>query len=271
MNKLKSNTGGWPLELEDLDFNDAAIREAFYGLLSAFGIDPQDSFILSGCDQSGANYNGGYISLNGEILKVVGDTIPILAGLEVLYWDFDVTYDTAGREQFENGSTIDTYEVRRGILKKGTPSVGTYMPFAAPTIFEVMGDKMADVFVLKSKVIKDFQSATGVAINTSAADVIAQFIPDQNQSCTKMTFTFNAQFTPSNSSVFDITFRIKLNGSTIHEQTVSSISTVGGARNITLMWVGSYSANQPVQVEAQCGALSMTVNKAQIVCEGIAD
>lgn len=141
MNKLKTNnTGGWPLELEDLEFAEAATREAFYGLMTAFGIAPQDSFIISGCESSAPNYNAGYICLNGEILKVVADVIPTPGVGEVLYWDLEISYDSAGREQFENSSTNDTYELRRGVLKAGALSVGTYMPFAAKTLADILAD-----------------------------------------------------------------------------------------------------------------------------------
>jgi len=158
MNKLKTdNTGGWPLELDDMDFAEAAVREAFYGLMSAFGIAPQDSFIISGCAPDSGNYDAGYICLNGEILKVVGAVIPTPGGGEVLYWDLDITYDTAGREQFENSSTNDTYQIRRGKLKSATLTADTYMPFEADTLAE----KLATLAIEQIPNVQDPEHTVG--------------------------------------------------------------------------------------------------------------
>jgi hypothetical protein len=144
MNKLKTDdAGGMPLELDDIRFEQDAVREAFYGIISAFGIAPADSFKLSGCEVTiaGNDYTttDGYICLNGEVLKVVAHTITKSA-LHDVKWDVEVTYDPAGTETFKDGTTgHETYEVRRGVLVSVAAVVPpNYMQHDAPYLTEVI-------------------------------------------------------------------------------------------------------------------------------------
>ncbi len=138
MNKLITTfNAGIGFEWDDFRFEQAAVRDAFYALLSAFGITPDQSFIISGCTVSGVaptqSYAPGYIALNGEILFVPGGALPVVVNPgDFLYWDIDVSYDPAGFEMFENGTSGDTYQVRTASVKVGQPS--TYMPFAADVL-----------------------------------------------------------------------------------------------------------------------------------------
>lgn len=138
MNKLKTDiNAGIGFEWDDFRFEQAAVREAIYGLVSAFGIDPASSFIISGCQVSGLpgsqTYAPGFISLNGEIYRVPGGAVPVIVNPgDFLYWDVDVTYDPAGFESFENGTSGDTYEVRTASVKVGQPAV--FMPFSVDTL-----------------------------------------------------------------------------------------------------------------------------------------
>jgi hypothetical protein len=140
MNKLITTVlGGMPLDLDDISFFQDAIREAFYGLVSAFGISPTDSFILSGCvlvpdpvPGPSMHLTAGYIAYNGEIWKV--DAVNGLDSSIPYYWIPDSpVYDPTGLETFENGSTNNTYEVRKMKLVSGTPPA-QYMPSDAPTL-----------------------------------------------------------------------------------------------------------------------------------------
>lgn len=150
MNKLiTTNNGGFPLELDDIRFEQDAIRDAFYGLISGFGIAPADSFILSGCQVTGspvpgAAYSAGYLCLNGEVFKVDAATLPAQAGGEVYYWDAEVTYDTAGNEQFESGTSYNTYQVRKAKVYSGVQTPGAYMPLAAKTFKQKLDDLVGD-------------------------------------------------------------------------------------------------------------------------------
>lgn len=139
MNKLKSDIyAGIGLEWDDIRFEQAAVREAFYGLCSAFGIAVNDGFIITGCVITGTPptqvYSDGFISLGGEIYRVSAAALPVIVNPgDVLYFDVDVTFDPAGFESFENSTSGDTYEVRTASIKVGPPPVN-YMPYNAKTL-----------------------------------------------------------------------------------------------------------------------------------------
>lgn len=149
MNLLQTNYNGkMPLELDDIRWEQDAVRDAFYGLISAFGIDPIDSFKLSGCDVtiSGSTYNctEGYICLNGEVLKVDAHSISFNPVTQQGAFKLDVSYDPAGLEVFEDSSSHETYEVRKGKLEAITIVVPntTRMLYNAQTIYEVVVTKI---------------------------------------------------------------------------------------------------------------------------------
>jgi len=150
MNKLQTNYNGkMPFELDDLRWMDDAYREAFYALLSAFGIAPEDSFKLSGCvvTVNGNVYTttAGYISLNGEILKVNAHSIT-KSLLHSVYWVLDVAYDIAGNEIFEDGNSHDTYEVRTAKLATGITQLPiNVMMYNA----DYLSDKIASIIPLE--------------------------------------------------------------------------------------------------------------------------
>lgn len=122
MNKLKTtDNGGMPLVLDDIRWIDEAYREAWFGFLSAFGIDPSTSFKISGCNISVSNQvaytTAGYISFCGEILKVDAHSYDFSANPnDPVVWMVEETYDAAGNKQFFDASSHDTYQIRRGRL-----------------------------------------------------------------------------------------------------------------------------------------------------------
>ena len=171
MNKLKTTgNGGFPFDLNDLRFEQDAVRDAFYGFLSGIGVAAVDSFILSGCavTDNGSYYSvaAGYISLNGEILRVEAHNYNKTGG-HTYYWLLDVTYDPDGNEAFENGSSYDTYEVRRGKLTSSvSPTAGTYLPMAAKTL-------MQKIYDLAAKTADDALAASIAAVNSALTASIA--------------------------------------------------------------------------------------------------
>ena len=138
-----------PIYRRDLRFVDAAIRDAFVGLCSPFGIIPETSFILSGCVVTpGLTYSwtSGYIALQGEILPVLAGSITVPSGAFPsgygVYWTVDISYDVNGNKQFYSGASFDTYEVRVGKLVYGAYPVDLsgnphYMPYNAPKLQDV--------------------------------------------------------------------------------------------------------------------------------------
>jgi hypothetical protein len=145
MNKLKTtDNGGHPFELDDIRFMDEAYRDGLKGVLSAFGaLAITDGFKISGCGVTvgGGNYTwtDGYIALNGEVLKVDAGSVPYPAGGNILTWDVVSTFDAAGLEQFEDGVSRDTYEVRKGALIE-VPTTPTYMSFDALSLKDIVFD-----------------------------------------------------------------------------------------------------------------------------------
>lgn len=135
MNKvLTTNNGGFPVVLNDLRFEQAATRDAFYGLLSAFGVSVADSFIISGCTiasyLAGGAYAAGYISLEGEVYKVDAGVLPVLGVGETWYWAVDVSYDSAGLKVFENAASVDTYQVRKAKIISSTTGLAATLTTA---------------------------------------------------------------------------------------------------------------------------------------------
>lgn len=158
MNKLQTNyNGNMPVFLNDIRWANDATCEGFKAIASALGLLPADSFKISGCVVT-TTVNGnnddyvcteGYIWLNGEILKVDAQTISIANNphAEMVIFDLDVSYDPTGTKtfQYEVGGqqSHECYEVRKGILKAVPAAVpNPYMSYAAPTIHEVLRDKL---------------------------------------------------------------------------------------------------------------------------------
>lgn len=123
MNRFKTNVnGGTKLFSDDIAFIDASVREAFVGLLSFLGISAADSFVISGCvvtiNGNTYSWTGGYISLSGEILKVVAGSLTTPGQWqygEGVYWDLEISYHIDGSLRQNH----DTYEIRHAKLYFG--------------------------------------------------------------------------------------------------------------------------------------------------------
>ena len=143
MNKLDtSNNGGMPVELDDLEWLDTAYRDAWKGLLSAFGNTLPTSFKLSGCIVTVAgntySWTAGYIALEGEILKVDAGSVTV-SNMHSAKWLLQETYDISGNDQFFDTNSYDTYQIRRGILVD-TPLIAPppYMIYNAPYLRDII-------------------------------------------------------------------------------------------------------------------------------------
>jgi len=138
MNKLQTlANGGMPVELDDLRFQEEAVREGIFGILSGFGIDPPDSFILSGAVvvENGGNLDiaEGFIALNGEVLKVDAHSI-VNTGGNTFFWQLIVTFDPAGLDQYQDLTSNDTYEVRKAVLTSELVPPASIFVFDVPTL-----------------------------------------------------------------------------------------------------------------------------------------
>jgi hypothetical protein len=179
MNNLKSDIyRGISFEWDDFRFEQAAVREAFYGLLSCWGIQPSDSFIISGCQITGSLGSqvvaAGFISLNGEIFRVEAHSVPVLTDpSNVNYWDVDVSYDSTGTETTEGGTTADTYQIRTASVKEGVAPVN-YMPAEAPTLSLIIAKQTEKLLLSINEVENPWLPLTGV--NPAFWDVVQPLV-----------------------------------------------------------------------------------------------
>ena len=142
MNKLKTDyAGGFKVRLNDIRWEQAAVSEAFYGLMSAFGVSASASIKLSGCDVTiaGSDYTcaAGYISFMGEICKVDSHTTHKNVG-EAIMFAIDESYDASGDKTFLDLTTHRTYLIRRAKLVSATiPIGGDHMPYNASYLSDI--------------------------------------------------------------------------------------------------------------------------------------
>ena len=152
MNKLKTNNlGGVSFDWDDWRWEQDGVKEAFFGLVSAWGIDPADSFIISGCESTlnGLNYDiaAGFVALNGEIYKVDAHSVAVsLTAGNTHFWQENISFDPAGLEATKNAGTVNTYEIRRAVVVNGTIPVPTFMPMLAETIHKRIADSVKPFF-----------------------------------------------------------------------------------------------------------------------------
>lgn len=116
MHKLiLNNTGGHPLTLDDLDFEQESSRDAISGIVSAMKSQGQEHFILSGCQQQAdESITAGWIVLNGELRKFSGMAAPQTALLNPLFYAFEAHdfYDSNLQVTYNDQSKKDVYQYR---------------------------------------------------------------------------------------------------------------------------------------------------------------
>jgi hypothetical protein len=119
MNNLKTTyNGGFDLKLDDFRWIHSGVLSGFKGLMSTFGVDDQNTIILSGCERSlvssTVSITEGYVSIGGEVCYVAAHSYPEPAVGEYEYWVINVTFDPTGLKSFEDSSSHETYEIRVG-------------------------------------------------------------------------------------------------------------------------------------------------------------
>jgi hypothetical protein len=151
-NFLTDFTGGMPRALDDLKFMQESYKEAFAGFLSHFGLTAQDSFVLSGCEitDGGANWDvaEGYISLEGEVLKVESHSI-IKDALNTFYWTTELTFDPNGLKTFADSSSNNTYQIRKSVVVSALTPPATYLE-AINLVTSAQADRLSDKLILTS-------------------------------------------------------------------------------------------------------------------------
>lgn len=143
---LTSFNGKMPVTLDDFRFADQANRNAFYALMTAFGVSQAESFKISGCTvvRNGNTFScaAGYISLAGEICKVDAHSINVLP-YQSAKFQLHISYDPAGLKAYEVGTMHDCYQIRKAQLVATTAQYpSTDMYYDALTLIEVIRNKV---------------------------------------------------------------------------------------------------------------------------------
>jgi hypothetical protein len=131
MDKLVFPSGGMFLDAEDLEFQDAAYREAITACVKPVAdLTGSSALILWGCEVLNGNTFGnnavshGYMLYNGEVCYFGGATnlrTTEIDGTPRRYiLEYDIFSDPLGDEVLASGATGNTYQKRRVKLTKYT-------------------------------------------------------------------------------------------------------------------------------------------------------
>lgn len=111
---VTSGLGGFPFVLDDLRFIESGILEAFKGVVSPY-VGSLNQLVLSGCSMEvvGSNIvvSEGFFYHQNEIYYVPSQT-HVDESKPYQYFDVNIAYDPSGNKQFQNGTTVQTYQVR---------------------------------------------------------------------------------------------------------------------------------------------------------------
>lgn len=128
MNKLLFPNGGAPLYGDDFGFLDAASRDALKGVLFEVASLYGGNLILGGCQitVAGANFtvSPGYLMVAYEVCVFEGGTYSVSGGVDG-YFTLSVTNDAGGLKTFANGSTANTWQVRKVTFNPGAVAGGS--------------------------------------------------------------------------------------------------------------------------------------------------
>ncbi len=151
MDKLiTSNNGGFAFVLDDLRWMDQGYREAFFGVLSAFGVAANETFILSGCNRSVSgsvvSISEGYVAMEGEIHHLAAQAYPVPSPGQTEYFAESLTYDPLGTKVYKNGDSNDAYEIRKAKIEVSAtpPSIHTTIT-GAKRFFELVQDSIPQI------------------------------------------------------------------------------------------------------------------------------
>lgn len=157
MDKIRFEKDGQSIPVEDFAYQEAATREALYGILSSFGVTNDKGFVFSGCVPTLTDWmnsdpvpikigdtvavTAGYISLGGEVLKVVAQSINVPTA-QACYYELEVDTTVAAARVVQGGSDFETQEQRRGVLVTTSAPPTARMEYTAPQIATVLRNKV---------------------------------------------------------------------------------------------------------------------------------
>lgn len=115
MNQLNFTTGGIPLNLDDLDFQFAALKEAFENFYKEFGSE----IVLNGCEvtETATHYEvaAGYVIIENEPCIVEAQSIA-KNSLTIDNFGLSILETPSGTKQLEDGGTHNVRLVRKAVL-----------------------------------------------------------------------------------------------------------------------------------------------------------
>lgn len=108
-----------PIVWNDIEFLQQTTKDMFYAVMSIFGIIDGEWVKISGCEISHADesfmatISPGFLSLNGEILKVDKHLVEDSQLQGTGYWFVDESYEAIGNKANPKGVMFNTYKVRK--------------------------------------------------------------------------------------------------------------------------------------------------------------
>jgi hypothetical protein len=163
---------------DDFGWMQDGIKDAFTGILSTYGIDTGVPIILSGCEVTlnvpslEISSTAGYISLDGEVLKVDAHTLSYTEEGGMISWRVVETDDPSGAEQDSNGNTVQCYQKRRAQLVQ--PGSAPEVPYyEVKTLVEVMRESMkVDDLSLSAWHLQEYRSyISGSGLTVGSSDL----------------------------------------------------------------------------------------------------
>lgn len=117
--------GGMPLEGNDLTWMTNGNLEAFKAILDGLIPPGASGFIITGCV---ASVSGSNVAISAGVAYIADRIRPIAASVIVPTFntpeiDYDVLYDPAGSETFEDGIVRNTYVNEYAFISAGGPSL----------------------------------------------------------------------------------------------------------------------------------------------------
>ncbi len=256
MNKLiLTNTGGFPVVLDDMEFMAAGLDEAFLGILSALniGVTNEAGLILSGCEVNGNNIDSGYVYLNGEVLFYPGDTgvLPIAGGSEG-YFALKITFNPTGNKTFQDTAVHDTYAIRRAeFIVSASPPANrlTWGDDTGRTLFTVL-EQLDNGLMVSDRVASSSYTTSLATLHT----LIPSAIKTATLGLAIWQFTIAPPSTGGGTGITN-TFTILRNA--IAVQTAIQTTVNDGARHIiTVIGFTSYAPGDTFTFKAIADALS---------------
>lgn len=151
MNQLISeNNGGFPVTLNDLRFIEGAVRTAFEGLLKAFQISNDSTFIVYGCERAVSGgivtIAEGAVSINGELCIVQEHSYPVPGPGFFEFFDLDISSIPEGLKVLQNGVSVDAYTVRNAKVKvAGSIPSGLMAYSSIQNMFSIIQTKIPQI------------------------------------------------------------------------------------------------------------------------------